>query len=772
MQARGARRGDAVAVDLVGVIGLCAVLLGLIWLQASEELAFDPGAALNGVLSQLAITLPIAVLVLAASALELGAGLVLARLVRRTPFDSYAEALLAAMVAAVLKGTFLLGTLAAVGLFRQPILIAIDVAILALALAPQTRRWTRPLLDARPWREQVGSIGSLTLAALVVVVWAAPVVLQLASPVVPFVDVLPNYVGPVEHLRTFGWFSPLSATQSPIIGPSRTVLGYDGLLGSLATITDLPGGRAIAGFILPQTILVAAGANRLASSLRHGDTPIAAWALLAFALSQPFARLADARGTVVVTPLVCLGIALAAEALHDRDGHHGRHGRRATTSSTATREGDRDRARDPAPWRIGRGAAIGLALGAAIYVHPVIGFFAVATVAIAALVRPAALAPAAFVASLTAGLLALPQAATMAGLSLPTLALGAWLPVAVAVGVAAGWTIERRAAFERALVRLAAIGRWALLAAIVVGVAGAFGIGALRADRLPDALEQTRTLVQDSSELLLVVLVIGVVLGSRGARSPLVLAGLGIGIAAAMVAFLLPDGLGFLGDALRYEVPKTVHYWLSTVAAAGAAVALAHTWATATLPLAVRAGALAAFVAMAALPIRDEPIDAFHLGEHRWSETMAIDLRWAGRGFWVGFPDPRIVVDAPRQELLDALRAEIAAGRLRHDTEVLHVARTFQQWMSTPLGVFDGVFETSISLEPEVSHQTVGGRLFGSRDPAEMLRQLGERLATGGYAYIVLEPDGVPAEARSRIEDAGYEAIFENARGTVFRIGG
>ena len=37
-----------------------------------------------------------------------------------------------------------------------------------------------------------------------------------------------------EHLRTFGWFSPLSATQSPIIGPSRTVLGYDGLLGSCA----------------------------------------------------------------------------------------------------------------------------------------------------------------------------------------------------------------------------------------------------------------------------------------------------------------------------------------------------------------------------------------------------------------------------------------------------------------------------------------------------------------------------------------------------------
>jgi len=118
VQGRGARGRDEVAVDLVGVVGLGAVLLGLTWLQGSAELAFDPAAALNGVLAQLAITLPIALLVLAASALELGAGLVLARLARRAPFHSYAEAILAAMVAAVLKGTFLLGMLAAFGLFR------------------------------------------------------------------------------------------------------------------------------------------------------------------------------------------------------------------------------------------------------------------------------------------------------------------------------------------------------------------------------------------------------------------------------------------------------------------------------------------------------------------------------------------------------------------------------------------------------------------------------------------------------------------------------
>ena len=755
MATRGFRGRDEIAVDLVGVAGLCAFVLGLSWLQTTEKLAFDPGSALAGVASQLAVTLPAGILVLGATALELGTGLVLARLLRRTPFDSVAEALLAAFAAAVLKDTLLLGTLGAFGLFQQPVLIVIDVAILAAAIwVPRARRWNRPLVRRRRWRESIGGMGSITLAALVAIVWVGPVVLQLASPVVPFVDVLPNYVGPVEHLRTFGWFSPLSATQSPIIGPSRTVLGYDGFLGALATMTDLPGGLAIAGFILPQTILVAAGAYRVASALRNGDPPVGAWALLAFALSQPFARLADARGTVVVVPLICFGLAIAADALRRSD-----------------RAVDPDASR-PSPWRFGRGVVVGLALGAGIFVHPVIGFFAVATVAISALARPTELASTAFVATLTAGLLALPQAATMVGLSLPTLALGAAIPIAVLAGAAAGLIIDRSTSIQWGLIRLAGVLRWIVLAVALLAAVAAFVIGAFQIDRVPAALMNGATLILESSGLLLVVLVIGMALGSRGARSPLVLGGLAVGIAATGIVGLLPADLGFLGDALRFEVPKTVHYWLSMIAAAGAATALAHMGAGARLPAMARAAALAVFVVIAALPLRPAPIDAYHLGEHRWSETFAIDLRYAGSGFWVGFPDSRTVVDAPRQELLNSLRAEIEAGRLRHDTGVLHVARTFQQWVSTPLGVFDGIFETSISLEPEVSHQTVGGRVFGSKDPAEMLRILQGDLADGGYGYVLLEPAGVPAEARDAIDAAGFVPIFENGQGTVFRSGG
>lgn len=748
MEGRRLRDRDEIALDLVGVIGLSAFLLGLVMLQVTKNLGFDVSEALTGVLGQLSITLPMALLVLAATALELAAGLVLARAVRRGPFDSVAEALPAAMVAAVLKDTLLLGLLGGFGLFRAPVLIGLDLLILLAAVRPRPiARHLRPLVAFGSWRDAVASIGSIPIAALVAIVWAGPAILQLASPVVPFVDVLPNYVGPVEHLRTFGWFSPLTATQSPIIGPSRTVLGYDGLLGAVATMTNLPGAFAISGFILPQTILVAAGAHRLASALRGGDTPTGAWALLAFALSQPFARLGDARGTVVVVPLVCLGLALAAEALRRRGD-----------------DADRDDPEATDPWRIGRGAVIGLALGSSTLVHPVIGFFAIVTVAIAALVRPRELAAAAFVATLTAGLVALPQLATMVGVSLPTLALGIGLPVAVASGIGAGRFVNGHARVRDGLVRLASLGRFALLLAAIGGVAVAFAVAAFNLDRLPDAVGTAVTLVLESSGILLVTLVVGALLGSEGARSPIVVVGLGVGAVAVLLTQVLPRDLGFLGDALRFEVPKTVHYWLSTIAAVGAAAALAHAWSTDRLPWLARAAIPGAFVLAAALPIRPEPINTYHLGEHRYSETFAIDLRWAGRGFWAGFPDSRLLVDEPRQEILDAVHGEIRAGRLQHDTPVLHVASSFQHWVATPLGVFAGVTETFVSLDPEVSHQTVGGRLFGLEE------DLLGFLASRAFPYLVLEPRDLPESTRDDIVASGYVSVFANEQGEMFAL--
>jgi len=93
---------------------------------------------------------------------------------------------------------------------------------------------------------------------------------------------------------------------------------------------------------------------------------------------------------------------------------------------------------------------------------------------------------------------------------------------------------------------------------------------------------------------------------------------------------------------------------------------------------------------------------------------------------------------------------------------VLHIASSFQQWTATPLGVFDGVSETFVSLDPEVSHQTVGGRLFG----LDMLQGF---LGSGDFAYVVLEPKGLPEGLRDQVIAAGYASMFANGQGEVFR---
>jgi hypothetical protein len=744
------RDRDDIALDLVGVAGLAALAIGLLILRTSKELGFDVDRAIQGVLGQLPVTLPAAALVLAATGLELAAGLAIARAARRTPFDSLAEAALAAFTAVVLKDALVLGLLGGLGLLRAPILLGLDAVVLAGAFLPSISGRIRPMTSITDWRSRLTTGGSVPLLALVLIVWSGPVILQLASPVVPFIDVLPNYVAPAEHVSTFGWFSPLSATQSPIIGPSRNVLGYVGLLGTITTMTGLPAVLSIAAFALPLTILAGVSAHRLATVLRGGDPAVGPWALLAFALSQPFARLADARGTVVVLPLAFFGLALVAEALAERRGE---------AAAAAEHTGDPTLTD---AWLPGRAVVAGLAFGAAILVHPVIGFFAVATVALVALVRPRALAVEALIASITAGLVALPQLGTMLGWPLPTISLA----VALVVAAALGFGIHRAARAPRVrepIVRLVAPARWPVVIVLIGAAVVGFSLAALRVSELPNGLGETVDLLVIPGGILLAALVAGWLIGSVAARSPLVVVGIGVGLAAVLISQILPRDLGFLGDALRFELPKTVDYWIPALAAVGAGPALALLWTTPRVAWIGRVLAVGAFVVIAALPLRPAEIDAYHLGEHRYAESLAIDLKYAGSGFWIGFPDSRQILDAPRRELVDAARAEIEAGAIGHDTPVLHVAASFQQWSSTPLGVFTGIAETSVSLKPEVSHQTVGGRLWGFDD-------LPGFLASGGFPYVVLEPDELPDGTRDSILTAGYQSIFSNSQGELLKL--
>jgi len=131
----------------------------------------------------------------------------------------------------------------------------------------------------------------------------------------------------------------------------------------------------------------------------------------------------------------------------------------------------------------------------------------------------------------------------------------------------------------------------------------------------------------------------------------------------------------------------------------------------------------------------------------------------------VGRPAPWTADTSRGLYFLMVCRVEIDEGPLRDDIPDLHVDASFHQWSATPLGVFAGVNETSISLEPEVSHQTAGGRLFG-------LDVLPGFLGSGEFGYVVLEPSGMPDGLRAQILAAGYASIFTSPQGEVFRRGG
>jgi hypothetical protein len=174
---------------------------------------------------------------------------------------------------------------------------------------------------------------------------------------------------------------------------------------------------------------------------------------------------------------------------------------------------------------------------------------------------------------------------------------------------------------------------------------------------------------------------------------------------------------------------------------------------------------LIAFLAAAILPLRPQPLtDAYHLGERRLSETVSLQLRYAEGGYWRGYPDARRLVSPDQVALLDAVRAEIAAGRLGPSSVVLHVARSFQQWSAVPLGVFAGVIETDVTPDAEVSIHTVGGRLRRFAELPELLAR--------GHPYVLLEPAGLPEGTREAILAAGFASIFSNRLGELFAQAG
>jgi hypothetical protein len=686
---------------LLGACGLAALVVGL-WLLP-PQLAVDAPHAADAIFAQLPVTGPAAILVLAAAVLNIGtAGLVVQRVVPKAA-RSLAEVVLAAYGSAVLLDVALLYVLGGLGLFTWPVLVGVHGGLLAFAWV--VRRPARRLVPV-PLHPHLGW-------ALVAIVWSAPVLLQLASPVVPFMDVLPNLVAPVEHLRTFAQFDPLTTSPSPIYGPSRLSLGYVGLLGTITTLSGLSAAQAISAFIAVEVVLVAIAVAALARSAagRHAVF----WALIAFAMTQPFARLADDRSRILAIPIIAWTLIELVRA--------SRH--------------------DPAPRQTAR--IIGIGLGATLLLHAVIGSFLALTMLVLVAVSPArhrSVMPALAM----AGTLALPQAAVMVGIPVPSLLGVVAFPASVGASLAVGLLAPLRAA-------LVQVTRVALALTIGIAVAGA--------GYAVPAFVRWFSDFGPAVPFLSVTGAAGLLWLRPSARWVLITM-LGVGAAAGTLANLVPAG-DLLWQSVRYEVPKEVHTWLPVVLAISSAALLAQI--VRRIPAAGRVGqgwriaVVAAWLLVAALPLRPEPIDGLHVGERHLSENIAIQLRYADHGFWTGYPDTRWVVDSKQRQVLAAIRREIAAGRITAGTRLLHVSRTYQQWGAIPVGVFSGVLETVVSSDARVTIHTVGGRLIP-------LDALSTQLAAD-YDYLLIEWRGLPPDVAQLTR--GFEPVFMSDEAVLLR---
>ncbi|MEK6191480.1 MAG: hypothetical protein AABM41_04035 [Chloroflexota bacterium] len=684
-------------LELLSVVAVAAILVGIRMLDGTD-LGSSWERGLTGVASQLPVTFPAAVLVFGSAVLQLAAGAVVIRVLRRAPYASLTDAVLGGLVGAVIIGLAALMLLGSLGLFRQLVLLAVNAAVIGLGW------FVRPIFDSRP----VFRLGWPSVAsAFVVLAWSGSVILQLASPVVPFIDVLPNHVAPAEHLRAFGEFATLTTAPSPIYGPSRMFLGYTGLLGSATVLSGQPAALATAAFVLPGTILVGVGMVRLASGILGRS--VGWWMLVAFTLTISFARMADDRATVLVLPVVAFCL---VELLEGTDR--------------------------------GRPLVLAVGLAATVFVHPLVGVLTAGTVVALVALVPGRFERLGVPALVGGGVLALPQASTMLGVDLPSAMGLAVVPPALA----AVWLFDRSEAARR----------WFVL---VFRAAGMAAVVAVVLFALPSLERWVNTFVDFFLRypILVWTAAVGGIVAGRRTFALVPVVAFVIGLLAVLAAAAIPwQNVGVEG--LDFEVTKTLHYWTPVFLAVMGAFAVQAVWENPRFGLALRAGVVGLFLVAAALPIRAEPIEALLLGEHRMSETLSIDLRAAEFGFWGGYPDSRTIITAPQAELVERLRDEVAAGRLQSTTPVLHVAFNFQQWDATPIGVFGGMLETMVSEQTEVSIHTAGGRLH----PLDEL----DPLLQAGYPYLVFEPGDLPDGLRERIVGAGYRSMFVNGQGEIF----
>ncbi len=145
--------------------------------------------------------------------------------------------------------------------------------------------------------------------------------------------------------------------------------------------------------------------------------------------------------------------------------------------------------------------------------------------------------------------------------------------------------------------------------------------------------------------------------------------------------------------------------------------------------------------------------------QHSITEQWAFNLATAARGYWATSPDPRWTFGPAEFALLDAMNKEIAAGRITPATHVLHIAESTSPWKFAHFSVFNGVNEDPIEFTtPSSTLWQAGSRV---REIGALAKALAEK------PPYILEQAKSP-EQRVEIPNS-YEEIFNRDGLELFR---
>ena len=636
----------------------------------------------------------------------------LARWLRRRGEDlSRAEAVAGAVVLLWGVAYAALVTLGPLGLYRPLVLrVLLLGAVLALLATP------RPPVVRRPPRRRDHTGAWLVVLSLALAVGPL-MLLQLASPVSPFMDVLP-YVASVQKIVSFHFYDPFANDAAGLWAPSRQVAGSDALFSFLGIVGGVPGSLAITSLLVPFCVLQILGLYLVGRAAAGGLA--GGMASLFFLTTFIWRRTADGRGTALAFVLVAFGLLFLVA-------------RRRSGLRTV----------------LG-----GLALGLAVAVNPLIGACGMQVASLALLI-----------AWLDLDLPIVGQVVALAGgsvLALPQVLIGtgtranlALLPLAVAAGVLLLALAGRISARSATTPESGPTPRASPLARVLT-------ISGLLAYVLwSHATHRTAFFGDDwfGYAILLLLAAGGLIAGVYGvwlhperfpaAAVPAVAFGVGL------FDHMLADPRRFTGPlemrSLASEVTtKMVYYWTPYWAALAAGVLFA------LLARRGRAAAIAFALLIVVYPLRHvaEPLD-FDTAALSVAETWGFNLTTASRGYFAGYPDRHWVLDKHWSSVADVLRGEMDAGRIDYGTHVLTISTAIDT-IEPALGLGVSIDLITPQFDPG-SIWNVGGRVRG-RDalPAALAAR---------PPYILLH-DEAPEQFP---ELAEYEQIFDSPRTRLYR---